>query len=89
MDLLIKDRGLEFGANAFHQYLHQVGVDHCLMTPYNPQCKGKVKRLIRTLKEMLTKLIKNNRGDREEQLGGAFIAYNNATSPPFFLHYGC
>ena len=93
MDLLIKDRGPEFGANAFHQYLHQVGVDHCLMTPYNPQCKGKVERLNRTLKEMLMKLINSNRGDWEEQLGVALMAYNDATSSvtghtPFFLHYG-
>ena len=59
----------------------------------NPQCNGKVERLNRTLKEMLMKLINSNRGDWEEQLGVALMAYNDATSSvtghtPFFLHYG-
>ena len=93
MEVLITDRGLEFGAAALRQYLKQVGVDHRRTTPYNPQCNGKVERLNRTLKGMLTKLINNNRDDWEDQLGPALMAYNNATSTvtghtPFFLHYG-
>ena len=93
VDILVSDRGIEFNARAFDDYLRSVGLRHHKTTPYHPQSNGRTERFNRTLKDMLTKLVNNKRDHWEDTLGVALTAYNNATSDttghtPFFLHYG-
>lgn len=92
-EVLITDNGMEFNSQSFRQYLKGVGVHHQRTTPYHPQSNGKTERFNRTLKEMLARLVNNNRANWENQLSNALTAYRNAVSTttghtPFHLLYG-
>ena len=92
-DVMISDRGLEFGATALRQYLKDLGIEHRRTTPYNPQANGKCERFNGTLKQIISRLANNTRSDWEDQLGPALMAYNNSVSvatghTPYFLLYG-
>ena len=47
------DNGTDF-AGAFRHHLERFGIDHLQTSAYHPQSNGAVKRLVRTMKDMLT-----------------------------------
>ena len=92
-EVVLSDNGREFTANAFTQYLKQLGIDHRRTTPARPQCNGKVERFNRTLKEILTKAINNQPTNWEDHIGDTLWAYrisiNAATGySPYYLLFG-
>ena len=92
-EVVLSDNGREFTANAFTQYLKQLGIDHRRTTPARPQCNNKVERFNRTLKEILTKAINNQPTNWEDHIGDTLWAYrisiNAATGySPYYLLFG-
>ena len=90
---MLTDRGTEFTAHAFQEYLRQLGVEHRMTTPAHPQCNGRIERFNRTLKELIQKLVDNDAARWEHQLGHALMAYRNSVSTttgysPFYLLHG-
>ena len=47
------DNGLQFTSEEFTQYLKANGIEHCLITRYNPQSNGGVERFNRVIKESI------------------------------------
>ena len=92
-EVMVTDRGLEFLAGSFRKYLKGLGIEHRQSTPYHPETNGKVERLNRTLKEMITKLVNNQTREWQTQLANALYAHRNSVSDstgftPFYLMYG-
>lgn len=92
-EIMICDNGGEFTAKELKDYLRGVGVEQRVTTPYHPASNGKIERFNKTLKEMLSRMVNGQRGDWEERLGEALMAYRNSVSTvtghtPFFLMYG-
>ena len=92
-EVVITDRGGEFNDKELQVWYKEMGIEHRKTTPYHPQTNGKVERCNRTLKEMLGRLMNNERKEWENQLPTAVMAYNNSVSTvtghtPFFLLYG-
>ena len=55
LEILLTDNGGEFCQFEWEEYLNTHGIDHRHTTPVHPQSNGKVERLNRTLKDILTK----------------------------------
>ena len=91
--VIIMDNGTEFNNAKWLETLAKNGVEVRRITPYHPQGNGRCERFNRTLKEMLTRLVNNQRSEWENQLPSALMAYRNSVSmvtghTPFFLLYG-
>ena len=92
-DVIITDNGLEFNSQQLKDYLAEVGIEHRTTTAYHPASNGRSERYNGVYKNILKKLINNQRCTWEDQLGPALLAYNNSVSSvtgftPYFLHYG-
>lgn len=92
-EVLITDNGGEFIANAFTDYLVQLGIEHHRTTPAHPASNGRVERFNRTIKELLQRFCDNASHDWENKMGDALLAYRTSVSSvtgytPFFLLYG-
>ena len=92
-EVMITDRGLEFSSGHFRKYLEGLGVEHRQSTPYHPETNGKVERLNRTLKGIITKLVNNDARAWEDQLANTLCAYRNSVNAstgftPFYLMHG-
>ena len=91
--VLLTDRGGEFTAHEFEEYLKEMGIEHRTTTPYHPASNGRIEKANRTLKEILQKLVNNQNNRWEERLGDALLAYRVAVSSvtgysPYFVLYG-
>ena len=91
--IIIQDNGLEFNNSDWCDDLFKCGIEIRRCTPYHPQTNGKIERFHRTLKDMLNRLVNNDRNQWENQLPSALMAYRNSVSTttgftPFYLLYG-
>ena len=58
-EVCITDKGGEFIAGPFQDYLHSLGIEHRI-TPGHPQSNGSSERANRFIKELLAKVCKGN-----------------------------
>jgi hypothetical protein len=91
---LITDRGTQFTAKMFAEFLNMLGTAHHTTTAYHPQSDGQTERTNQTLETMLRHYVGNRaHGDWDTCLAAAEFAINNAFTPaigttPFLLNYG-
>ena len=52
---LISDNGPQFMSNAFEKFLKSKGIAHIKLSPYHPQGNGVIKRMHRTLGDIIAK----------------------------------
>ena len=90
---LLSDRGTNFLSNLLSEVYSLMGMQKSNTTAYHPQTDGLVERFNRTLTAMLSKTVKKNGRDWDQQL--PFVLYAYRTSPqastgesPFYLMYG-
>ena len=90
---IIHDRAAEFLADVLQETAELLGVRQLPTSGGHPQTDGLVERFNRTLKQMLTKLVKKGGHNWDELLGPVLLAYR--TTPhassgmsPFYLLYG-
>ncbi|NWZ02308.1 TF28 protein, partial [Loxia curvirostra] len=57
VNIIDSDRGPHFAAQALQQVIEALGIKWRLHTPWHPQSSGRVERMNKTLKNVLTKLI--------------------------------
>lgn len=75
---IISDRGSQFIAREFKEYIMEVGFKHTLITVGYPQANGKAERFFRTAKEEC--VLRNSffeTGDAKEKLGEYIEYYND------------
>ena len=92
-ETIISDRGMEFNAKHWSEYLTKMGIKHVRSTPQHPASNGKVERFNRTFKEMLAKAVNNAPGDWEDYVGSTLFSHRISISDvtkysPFYLLYG-
>jgi hypothetical protein len=91
---LITDRGTQFTADMFAEFLKLLGTAHHTTTAYHPQSDGQTERTNQTLETMLRHYVGSQaHGDWDTCLSAAEFAINNAYTPaigttPFLLNYG-
>ena len=87
------DQGREF-SNSLAKELHRLtGVQKSQTTPYHPMGNGKVERMNRTMRNMLTSLPDHQKKNWKAQLAPLTFAYNSTINKatgyaPFFLVFG-
>ena len=90
---IISDRGPNFTSDVFRSVTDMLGMKQNMTSGYHPQADGQSERLIGTLKNLISKLAKDNHQDWDLYLPYALWAYRTAThavtkESPFFLVYG-
>lgn len=90
---IIHDRAAEFLSDIVQETATLLGISQLPMSGGHPQTDGQVKRMNRTLKQMLAKVVKKNGKDWDELLGPVLFAYRTAPQAssgetPFSLVYG-
>jgi transposase InsO family protein len=55
--LLHTDNGKEYTSNEFENYLHQHGIQHQTIVPYNPQQNGVAERMNMTILNMVRSMM--------------------------------
>jgi len=78
--VLITDNGGEFIHKAFEDWLREMGVEHHLTSPYNPQANGACERFNGTLQKLLLKLTGGDSRKWTHFLAEALYAYRIAPS---------
>ena len=91
--MIITDNGREFSSDEWREYLARSGIKHQLTTPYNPQSNGKVERMNRSMKEVLSRLCHNKVHQWSEYLPEVIKILNNVDTkatgyPPMLLQTG-
>jgi transposase InsO family protein len=92
-EVIITDRGQEFCAGPWEEYLSQLGVEHRKTTPMHPQSNGRTERFNKTFKQLLEKAVNNQPTQWPGKIGACLTAYRHAVSnttgySPFYLMYG-
>ena len=64
-DIHISDRGKEFTNSLAKELFKRCRVHHHIMTPYHPQANGMVERMNRTTSEMILKMLKAERKQKD------------------------
>jgi len=73
---LLSDNGSGFIAQAFNEYLDEIGIHHIYAMRNHPQTNGKIERLNRTVKEKLTLVLYTSPAELQEALDGFRQWYN-------------
>ena len=87
--MCITDNGDEFIAVPFQDYLHSLGIEHHRITAGHPASNGRVERVNKTIKQLITKACNNFASQWEEKIGDTLLAYRTSVSTttgytPFF-----
>lgn len=91
--ILQSDNGGEFVNGILTALTRMSGVEHRLITPYNPRADGKVERTVRTVKETIAKLVRGALQHWPIYVPFVQMAYNTKIteltgSSPFSLMFG-
>lgn len=91
--ILQSDNGTEFSNEVAHQIATTMKIDHRFTTPYHPRANGLAERTVRSVKELLQKLLLGNKPAWDIQLPMVQFLMNNRiaslhSSTPFSLFYG-
>ena len=79
---IISDRGSHFCNKMFKELLEKYGVRHMVATPYHPQTSGHVEVSNRGIKQILEKMVNENRTDWSRRIDDALWAYRTAYKTP-------
>ena len=90
---IIHDRAAEFLSDIVQETATLLGISQLPTSGGHPQTDGQVERMNRTLKQMLSKVVKKKGKDWDELLGPVLFAYRTAPQSssgetPFSLVYG-
>lgn len=90
---LLSDRGATFLSQLLSEVYQLMGMRKVNTTVYHPQTDGLVKRLNRTMTDMLAKTVQKHGTDWDERLPYVLFAYRaslqeSTRESPFFLLYG-
>lgn len=77
---IIHDRAAEFLSDIVQETATLLGISQLPMSGGHPQTDGQVKRMNRTLKQMLAKVVMKNGKDWDELLGPVFCLQDSPTS---------
>jgi hypothetical protein len=91
--ILQSDNGSEFTNDVLHALIKITGIDHRLISPYNPRADGKVERSIGTVMMIIKKLLHGTNKHWPLFVSFAQLAFNNKVSSltgstPFSLMFG-
>src|SRR5919106_1675743 len=73
---LLSDNGPGYVSRAFGDYLHLVGVQHILASPFHPQTNGKLERYHQSIKQEVNQISYEVPGDLEQAIAN-FVNYYN------------
>ena len=76
--VLHSDQGRNFEANLMKEICTSMGIQNSRTTAYHPQCDGHVKRQSRTLQDMLSAFVSQNRDDWDFWIDLTVYAYNTS-----------
>ena len=76
MQYLRTDQGREF--EVFQALYKLLGIKKTRTTPYHPQSDGLMERNNRTIKDILSKVVNDNRDDWDEWIPHVLLAYRTA-----------
>ena len=65
LDIHISDRGKEFTNSLAKELFKRCRVCHCITIPYHPQANGMVERMNRATSEMILKMLKAERKQKD------------------------
>nr|GEY68447.1 reverse transcriptase domain-containing protein [Tanacetum cinerariifolium] len=90
---IINDRGTHFCNDQFSRVMSKYGVTHRLSTAYHPQTSGQVEVTNRGLKQILERMVGENRAIWSDKLEDALWAFRTAFKTPigctpYMLVYG-
>ena len=77
--VLHSDQGRNFESNLMKEVCNLMGIHKSRTTAYHPQCDGQVERQNRTLQDMLSAFVSQNRDDWDLWVDLAVYAYNTST----------
>ncbi|HVX00525.1 MAG TPA: hypothetical protein VHA52_08840, partial [Candidatus Babeliaceae bacterium] len=91
--ILQSDNGSEYTNDVIKALIKLVGIDHRLISPYNPRADGKVERSIRTVMSVIKKLLHGTNKYWPLFVSFAQLTFNNKVSSltgstPFSLMFG-
>ena len=86
---IVTDNGTEFTSNMIKELLEYLKVFHITTSFYNPQANSKVERQHRTLKDILSKLVRENTASWDIHLNQALAAirFNSNADTKFSPYY--
>ncbi|KAK3090931.1 hypothetical protein FSP39_015821 [Pinctada imbricata] len=76
-DRIHTDQGREFESELFSEVCKLLGVEKSRTTPYRPQSDGLIERFNRTMKQMLTMFVNENKRDWDDHLPFLMMAYRS------------
>ena len=90
--VIYTDQQTNFELNLFKEICKLLGIAKTRTSPYHPQCDGQIKRMNRTLVELLSLNVPNPTENWDLDLGLTLLAYRNAVQSsnglmPYFLLY--
>ena len=77
--VLHSDQGRNFESNLMKEVCNLMGIHKSRTTAYHPQCDGQVERQNRTLRDMLSAFVSQNRDDWDLWVDLAVYTYNTST----------
>ena len=72
------DQGRQFESHLFREICDVLGMDKTRTTPFHPQSDGLVERFNQTLEAMLSKVVREDQTDWDEQIPLVMMAYRSA-----------
>lgn len=93
MDTILTDQGKNFQSELISELWELLDVHKSRTTPYFPSCNGNCERMMRTLQNMLSNYVNDEKNNWDEYLPLLMFAYNTATHAshkftPFELQHG-
>nr|GFA12294.1 reverse transcriptase domain-containing protein [Tanacetum cinerariifolium] len=79
---IISDKGTHFYNDQFSRVMSKYGVTHRLSTAYHPQTSGQVEVTNRKLKQILERMVGENRALWSDKLEDALLAFRTAFKTP-------
>jgi hypothetical protein len=80
--IMISDGGSHFIDQRFRKYLSDLGVNHKVATPYNPQTSGKAETSNKQIKNILQKTVKEMGKVWKDNLSDSLWAYRTTYKTP-------
>ena len=92
--VLHSDQGTNLNSEVIQCLCNILRIERTGTSAYHPQGNGQVERFNRTLKMMLSKMVKDNQCDWDIHLPRALLAYRTSLHEstgfsPFYLNFGC